>query len=121
MTSRPRAAAALTAMLLLALGCTSWYGRSAALGPSLGPRDQVRLWVHGRAYQVHGVRVSGDSVTAVPFIRPPSCDSCALRFALGEIDSAQVRAIDRDKTIFFAIVMTPVVVAFYLASQLPRD
>lgn len=115
------ATAALASMLLCAPGCNGWYGRRAALSPPPDTREQVRLWVHGQAYQVHAVRVSGDSVTAVPFFRPPACDSCALRFALRDIDSVQVRAFDRDKTIFFIIIMTPVLVGFYLASQIPRD
>jgi len=77
--------------------------------------------VRGEVYQVHGVQVHGDSVTAVSFIRPPTCDSCALRFGRTEVDSVQVRAIEWRRSIVAAIVLAPVLYGFYLMSQLPRD
>jgi hypothetical protein len=87
----------------------------------LGQRDQVRLWVRGEGHQVHGVRVRADSVIAVPFVRPPTCDACALRFARTDIDSVQVRATDWRRSVAAAIIFAPVVYLFYLTSQLPRD
>jgi hypothetical protein len=91
------------------------------LESGLEPRDQVRVWVRGEGHQVHGVQVRGDSVTAVPFIRPPTCDSCALRFARTDIDSVQVRATDWRRSLVAAIIFAPVAYLFYLMSQLPRD
>lgn len=114
-------AAGLVAVLLLGVSaCTSWHGRAGVLDRPQRTRDQVRLWVGGRSHQVHGVRVFGDSVAVVPFIRPPRCDSCALRFALRDIDSVQVRVFDRDRTTFFAVAMSPLVYLMYVASQIPR-
>jgi hypothetical protein len=77
--------------------------------------------VRGNAHQVHGVLVVGDSVTAVPFIRPPDCDSCALRVALHDVDSVQVRAFDRDKSMFMAVLMMPVVYFILLSSKIRLD
>ncbi len=105
------AAAALAAG---AASCASWQGRPHVLDSPLGSRDQVRLWVRGEAHQVHGVRVTTDSVTAVPFIRAPSCDSCALRFARTDVDSVQVRATDWRKTVFAVLVFWgPLAFALY--------
>ena len=81
----------------------------------------MRLWVRGEGYQVHGVQLRGDSVMAVSFIRPPTCDSCALRFARTDIDSGQVRAIEWRRSIVAAIVLAPVLYLLYLASQIPRE
>lgn len=36
---------------------------------------------------LHGVEIKSDSVYGVPFIEPPSCDSCRVRIALGAVDS----------------------------------
>ncbi len=112
----------LAAWALGAGGCATWQGRPRALDGPLGRRDQVRLWVRGEAHQVHGVTVQGDSVIAVPFTRPPSCDSCALRFARADIDSVQVRATDWRASLFAVIVFWgPMAYLFYLAAQIPRD
>jgi hypothetical protein len=119
----PRAARLLAAAALVALfaSCNGWRGRSGVLAEPQEPRTQIRLWVHGTVHQVHGVRVAGDSVTAVPFIRPPNCEGCALHLALRDIDSVQVRALDRDKSIFVAILVLPLVYLLLLSFSIPRD
>ncbi len=105
-----------------ASGCATWQGRPHVLETPLGRRDQVRLWARGEAHQVHGVVVRGDSVIAVPFTRPPTCDSCALRFALADVDSVQVRATDWRASLFAAVAFWgPMIYLFYMAAQVPRD
>ena len=99
-------------VLLLLMGptaCTSWAGRAGVLNHPLTSRDQVRLWVQGQAFQVHGVRVVGDSVLVVPFIQPPQCDSCVLRFATREVDSVQVRHLDGNKSLLLAVALSPLI------------
>ena len=58
---------------------------------------------------------------AVSFIRPPTCDSCALRFARTEIDSVQVRAFDWRRSIVAAIIYAPILYLLSLLSQIPRE
>jgi hypothetical protein len=43
---------------------------------------------------VHGVRVVGDSVWAVPYWKPPDCDSCTVRIARSAIDSVRTHTTD---------------------------
>ncbi len=113
---------AVAAWALGVSGCATWQGRPHVLESPLGRRDQVRLWVRGEAHQVHGVSVNGDSVIAVPFLRPPGCDSCALRFARADIDSVQVRATDWRASLFAAITFWgPMAYLFYMAAQISRD
>ena len=79
--------------------CRGWHREP--IGPTLAalrPRDEVELWVAGRAYAVHGVLVGGDSVSAVPSLLPPECTSCALHFAFGSIDSVRVPVHSRGRT-----------------------
>ena len=120
---RRRTASLVITISLFSLlaSCESWRGHAGVLERSLEPRAQIRLWARGAVHQVHGVRVVGDSVTAVPFIRPPDCDSCALHVALRDIDSVQVRTFDRDKSIFMALVVAPIIYFVMLSFTIPRD
>ena len=112
---------AAVAAALAATGCGTWQGRPEVLARSLGPRDQVRIWARGSGYQVHGVQVRGDSVVGVPFIRPPTCDSCALRFARSEVDSVQVRAFDWRRSVVAAILAAPLVYGLYQWGGMSRQ
>jgi len=112
---------ALAAWAFSAAGCATWQGRPHVLESPLGQRDQVRLWVRGEGHQVHGVQVRGDSVIAVPFIRPPECDTCAVRFARADVDSVQVWATDWRGSLFGAIAWAPALYLLYVLSQIPRD
>lgn len=47
---------------------------------------------------VHGVRVRADSVIAVPYWLPPSCDSCAYRLPLTLIDSVRIYQVSEGRT-----------------------
>jgi hypothetical protein len=97
----------------------TWRARPDVLGTALAPREQVRIWARGLGHRVHGVRVVGDSVFAVPYFRPPSCDSCAVRLALSDVDSVQVRVPDRRGSITAAVVTAVVVIPLlYYMSQL---
>ena len=76
---------ALPAVLV---GCSpGWHRVTPSPSAALATRQQFQIWSHGRAYQWHGVRVSGDSVSGVPFTRPPDCDSCRVQVALSDVDS----------------------------------
>lgn len=95
----PSARAALLALSLLLPGaaCASWHTLpKETLRTSHGLRDRLQLWVHGRSYLLHGVGPVNDSVAGVPIHLPPTCDSCALRFAVADVDS--VRSLDTPRT-----------------------
>ena len=97
LTRRAIPIALLTAAL--AAGCTAWGSRPlSVLRTPLAPRDRVQLWVGAGAYDVHGVVVTGDSLRAVPFLKPPDCDSCALHLAVRDIDSVRVPIVDEERT-----------------------
>ena len=48
------------------------------------------MFAGGRELQLHAMRISADSLSGVPFIRPVDCDSCRVRFARTEIDSIRL-------------------------------
>lgn len=71
-------------------GCSPGWHR-VTLSPSDAPntRQQFQVWSHGLAHQWHAVRISGDSVSGVPFTRSPTCDPCRVELALADVDSVR--------------------------------
>ena len=103
-------------------GCTGWYAHPDLLVEPIPADAQVRLCAHGHCREVHAVTFSSDSVRAVPYFQAPECDSCALHFARGEIDSVQTREINSGATVFTLLITVPIVAGFlYLESQLKGD
>ncbi len=40
--------------------------------------------------RLHGVIVGPDSVSGIPFRKPPDCDSCRVRIERAEVDSLRI-------------------------------
>jgi hypothetical protein len=81
-------------LLAAAAGCQRWQLDSRVLTSPQPHRRQVEIWSQGHATVVHGVRLQGDTVVAVPYWMRLDCDSCAVRFARAAIDSVRVQAAD---------------------------
>lgn len=87
MRTNPHLALALGALVLLQ-GCSAGWRRVAIRPDQPWPeRQRLQVWHGGRHEQWHAVRLTRDSLSGVPFIRPPSCDSCRLALPLSEVDS----------------------------------
>jgi hypothetical protein len=68
---------------------------------------------------VHGVTIEGDSVRAVPFFRPPNCDSCAIRVALRDVDSVQVEVANPRANLIGGLLMISLALLLYALTQIP--
>ena len=109
---------ALPLAAAVALGaCTAWYNRPGTLQHGFAQREQAEVWVHGRRHQVHAVRVTADSLVAVPYFRSPGCDRCAVRFALRDVDSIRVRGTSVSRSIVAGVVAAGYL---YLLIQISR-
>ncbi|MEP6686820.1 MAG: hypothetical protein ABJC36_00635 [Gemmatimonadales bacterium] len=76
---------------LVLSGCGAGWRSLPPLAPSaLPPDQQVQVWSQGKARQWHGVLVTADSVSGVPFLRPLPCDSCRLALPRAQVDSLRV-------------------------------
>lgn len=77
--------------LWLATACGGGWRREE-LGPvrQLPARQQVQLWLGDRTQVLHAVIVGRDSVSGVPFHRPPTCDSCRVVVARSTVDSMRL-------------------------------
>ena len=82
-----RIAAVATVSALVATGCAGWRRTQLSEGDHLPPRQQIQVWQNGLARVVHSGLVQHDTLYAVPFTRPPSCDSCRIAIPMSEVDS----------------------------------
>ena len=88
--NRERLSAAIGMLALaLATGCAGWHRTQLAEGQRLPPRQQVRIWRRGDSRIVHAGLLQHDTLYAVPFTKPPSCDSCRIAIPMSEVDSLE--------------------------------
>jgi hypothetical protein len=74
--------------LLPQAACGAGWHRIEPVAPrSLPKRQQVELWQGSHRLQLHAVRLLGDSISGVPFVRPPECDSCRVSVPRASVDS----------------------------------
>ena len=110
----------LPALLLLA-GCTS-FGRGVPLetippADSTG-RDRYQIWSHGSPQVLWSLRRAPDTLSGVPYWKDPACDPCRVSIPLADVDSVRVKAFDGNKSLAFAVLMTPVVLIAILVSTM---
>jgi hypothetical protein len=78
------------ALALFLTGCgAGWRTTPLATGP-LPRRQQAQVWTGGRALQWHALVVAADSISGVPYTRPPGCDSCRVAVPRGSVDSVRL-------------------------------
>ena len=78
------------ALALLLTGCgAGWRTTPLATGP-LPRRQQAQVWTEGRALQWHAIVVATDSISGVPYTRPPGCDSCRVAVPRESVDSVRL-------------------------------
>ena len=75
----------------LTVACgAGWHQKVPAPSGALSSRQQVQVWQGGTALRWHAVRISADSVSGVPFLRPVSCDSCRTGLPRASVDSIRL-------------------------------
>ena len=78
------------ALALLQAGCgAGWRTTPLATGP-LPQRQQAEVWTGGRVLRWHALVVASDSISGVPFTRPPECDSCRVAVPREAVDSVRL-------------------------------
>lgn len=94
--------------LTLATSCAGWRRTQLSEGQRLPPRQQVRVWQHGENRIVHAGLLRHDTLYAVPFTKPPGCDSCRIAIPMAQVDSLQLG--NAERTGLF-VVLLPVALA----------
>jgi hypothetical protein len=71
--------------------CGGGWHRLADVTPrSLPIRTQVQVWQDGHVTLLHGVKLGSAMIEGVPFVEPPTCDSCRVHLPLQRVDSLRV-------------------------------
>jgi hypothetical protein len=78
------------ALALLQTGCGAGWRTTPLVPGPLPPAQQAQVWTEGRALQWHALVVATDSISGVPFTRPPECDSCRVALSRVAIDSVRL-------------------------------
>ena len=68
----------ITGGILLLSGCTALREPVPieALPTIAEPRAQYQVWSHGSPQVLIALRTTADSLSGVPYWKPPTCDSC---------------------------------------------
>jgi hypothetical protein len=93
--------------------CTFWHRDEGLLADSLATRDRVQIWIGTTAHDVHGVVVRGDSLTAVPFWKPPDCDSCRVAFARADVDSVRAVQVSGGTVLIASVALIALVILYF--------
>ncbi len=86
---RYRSLIAVAALTVLC-GCGAGWHRIPLAPQQLPARQQAQIFQAGHATRVHAVAITADSISAVPFVRSPACDSCRIRLATASVDSVRI-------------------------------
>lgn len=90
-----------------ALSLSSCTPASKPLAPpypaTLPPRQELSIWTGDSVMHLHGIRFHGDSLSGVPILRPPSCNSCRVSLPLVAVDSMQTASSERDAIILVSL------------------
>ncbi len=101
------------AFVLVAAGCGQHW--DARLRPTpMKPADAVLIWSSGTVQKWHGVVVTGDSVSGVPYGTSLTCDSCRRSIPVALVDSMKFR----HKTTAKDVAATSLTFAGILAASL---
>ena len=90
---------------VLVSACTTRGRGPDVLAQPIPERRPLEVWSGGQRYDVHGVRVVGDSVMMVPHWKPPACDSCRIALPRAAVDSVRVREFSPSRTIVLSGIL----------------
>lgn len=83
--------AACLSLLILASGCSAGWRRMQPPGPRIyDKRQQVQVWRGTETVVLHAVVVDSASLSGVPFIEHPDCDSCRMSLPIASVDSVRL-------------------------------
>lgn len=114
MSTRRRAIAAAVAATLLISGCSAqWRRVPVATSGAYPARQRLQVYHERRVEDWHSVRLGADSISGVPFFRPPTCDSCRVALPRTQVDS--VRAGNPGAAVGRTVAVVAVVTALLMA------
>ncbi len=81
----------LLASVLLAAGCSNYWGRRRVDQPTpVKPHQPVWVWSGGQVKKWHAVVITQDSVLGIPYRMSLKCDSCRRSMPRTQVDSMKL-------------------------------
>jgi len=81
----------LAALLLIEACGAGWHQPATGLEPAPLPEgQQVQVWRHGKMDRWHGVVMTTDSVSGIPYQKPLDCSTCRTALGRNDVDSIRV-------------------------------
>ena len=81
----------LLASVLLAAGCSNYWGRRRVDQPiPVKPHQPVWIWSGGQVNKWHAVVITQDSVSGIPYRMSLKCDSCRRSLPRTQVDSMKL-------------------------------
>jgi len=115
----------LLAAVLLAAGCSSYWGRRRVDQPTpVKPHQPVWIWSGGQVKKWHAVVITQDSVSGIPYSVPLKCYGCRRSMPRTQVDSMKLgyhtvpEYVIQGTGIFAALTLAEAAVC---AVVLPRD
>ena len=85
-----RSAISFGILVLQVSGCAGWHRVEPNVAARLKPSAQVQVWRGDSTDVLHGVVLTPDSVSGIPYFRPLACDSCRRGRPLAQVDGLRV-------------------------------
>ena len=81
----------LLASVLLAAGCSNYWGRRRVDQPTpVKPHQPVWIWSGGQVKKWHAVVITQDSVSGIPYSVPLKCYGCRRSMPRTQVDSMKL-------------------------------
>ncbi len=110
------------AFVLLAAGCGQHWEPPLEQPTPMKPSDAVLIWSSGTVEKWHGVVLTSDSVSGIPYGTSLECDSCRRSIPLVLVDSMKVRHWTPAKTsLVIAGAVAAALVVEYAVCSLVRE
>jgi hypothetical protein len=105
--------ALLSPLLLVAVasGCSSWGNGQPldAVPMPADPATRYEVWSKGEHWEMHALRIDGDTLRGVRWWHEASCDSCQIALARSNVDSIRTQVHDGGKTGAMTLFLLPFV------------
>jgi hypothetical protein len=103
------------ALVLLAGGCSllGWHRIDFPSQPERG--RQFQIWSRGTVARWHGVVISWDSLSGIPYNKPLDCDSCRQSIARTEVDSIRAAKASTAHTVVAAALLAALAFFAFIA------
>jgi hypothetical protein len=70
-------------------------------------QSRYEVWSGGEKWELHALRIDGDTLRGVRWWHEPACDSCQVALATSAVDSVRVPGYDGGKTGALALFIAP--------------